>query len=185
MHRECGFIRMQPGTNKVAFIIAQNSGSKDVVTKTLKYMFFVKRTSETRNKLVDNLLRKIRSADLNFFSKLCVVVMKETDLLKLNSMIEQILIRQKDETSYTPKKDPVKWTIVYCSSLLVLRGAGALSCMILDVPPLQHTWFKWSARHQVLLMSDNDQFIWFRCVRAGKYLNHAGQGAQRTRIEEH
>lgn len=108
MHRECGFIRMQPGTNKVAFIIAQNSGSKDVVTKTLKYMFFVKRTSETRNKLVDNLLRKIRSADLNFFSKLCVVVMKETDLLKLNSMIEQILIRQKDETSYTPKKDPVK-----------------------------------------------------------------------------
>lgn len=26
MHRECGFIRMQPGTNRVAFIIAQNSG---------------------------------------------------------------------------------------------------------------------------------------------------------------
>lgn len=27
LHRECGFIRMQPGTNRVAFIIAQNSGS--------------------------------------------------------------------------------------------------------------------------------------------------------------
>ncbi|KAM9718943.1 peroxynitrite isomerase THAP4 [Menidia menidia] len=26
MHRECGFIRMQPETNRVAFIIAQNSG---------------------------------------------------------------------------------------------------------------------------------------------------------------
>lgn len=26
LHRECGFIRMQPGTNRVAFIIAQNSG---------------------------------------------------------------------------------------------------------------------------------------------------------------
>lgn len=50
MHRECGFIRMQPGTNKVAFIIAQNSGSKDVVEKTLKYMFGLKRTTETRKK---------------------------------------------------------------------------------------------------------------------------------------
>ena len=28
LHRECGFIRMQPGTNRVAFIIAQNSGSQ-------------------------------------------------------------------------------------------------------------------------------------------------------------
>ncbi|XP_068425832.1 peroxynitrite isomerase THAP4 isoform X1 [Clinocottus analis] len=27
MHREVGFIRMQPGTNRVAFMIAQNSGS--------------------------------------------------------------------------------------------------------------------------------------------------------------
>ena len=26
LHRECGFIRMQPETNRVAFIIAQNSG---------------------------------------------------------------------------------------------------------------------------------------------------------------
>ncbi|KAG9343566.1 hypothetical protein JZ751_013735 [Albula glossodonta] len=26
LHRECGFIRLQPGTNRVAFIIAQNSG---------------------------------------------------------------------------------------------------------------------------------------------------------------
>lgn len=26
LHRETGFIRIQPGTNKVAFIIAQNSG---------------------------------------------------------------------------------------------------------------------------------------------------------------
>uniref|UniRef100_A0A3P9DIT7 THAP domain containing 4 n=1 Tax=Maylandia zebra TaxID=106582 RepID=A0A3P9DIT7_9CICH len=25
LHRECGFVRMQPGTNRVAFIIAQNS----------------------------------------------------------------------------------------------------------------------------------------------------------------
>ncbi|KAL0966601.1 hypothetical protein UPYG_G00297290 [Umbra pygmaea] len=30
MHRECGFIRMQPGTNRVAFIIAQNSGLVEV-----------------------------------------------------------------------------------------------------------------------------------------------------------
>ncbi|XP_030258557.1 peroxynitrite isomerase THAP4 [Sparus aurata] len=30
MHRECGFIRMQPGTNKVAFIIAQNSGLVEI-----------------------------------------------------------------------------------------------------------------------------------------------------------
>lgn len=27
LHKECGFIRMQPGANRVAFIIAQNSGS--------------------------------------------------------------------------------------------------------------------------------------------------------------
>ena len=27
LHRECGFIRMQPGTNRVAFIVAQNSGT--------------------------------------------------------------------------------------------------------------------------------------------------------------
>ncbi|XP_028974744.1 THAP domain-containing protein 4-like [Esox lucius] len=30
LHRECGFIRMQPGTNRVAFIIAQNSGLVEV-----------------------------------------------------------------------------------------------------------------------------------------------------------
>ncbi|XP_033493775.1 peroxynitrite isomerase THAP4 [Epinephelus lanceolatus] len=30
MHRECGFIRMQPGANKVAFIIAQNSGLVEI-----------------------------------------------------------------------------------------------------------------------------------------------------------
>ncbi|XP_035276673.1 THAP domain-containing protein 4 [Anguilla anguilla] len=30
MHRECGFIRLQPGTNKVAFIIAQNSGLVEI-----------------------------------------------------------------------------------------------------------------------------------------------------------
>ncbi|XP_076001233.1 peroxynitrite isomerase THAP4 [Genypterus blacodes] len=30
LHRECGFIRMQPGTNKVAFIIAQNSGLVEI-----------------------------------------------------------------------------------------------------------------------------------------------------------
>ncbi|CAB1442498.1 unnamed protein product [Pleuronectes platessa] len=30
MHQECGFIRMQPGTNKVAFIIAQNSGLMEI-----------------------------------------------------------------------------------------------------------------------------------------------------------
>lgn len=40
LHRECGFIRMQPGTNRVAFIIAQNSGS-DVTdwTKPLLSVF--------------------------------------------------------------------------------------------------------------------------------------------------
>ncbi|CAL8280122.1 unnamed protein product [Lota lota] len=30
LHRECGFIRLQPGTNRVAFIIAQNSGLVEV-----------------------------------------------------------------------------------------------------------------------------------------------------------
>ncbi|XP_026140099.1 THAP domain-containing protein 4-like [Carassius auratus] len=30
LHRECGFIRLQPGTNKVAFIIAQNSGLVEI-----------------------------------------------------------------------------------------------------------------------------------------------------------
>lgn len=30
LHRECGFIRMQPGTNKVAFMIAQNSGLVEI-----------------------------------------------------------------------------------------------------------------------------------------------------------
>uniref|UniRef100_A0A8C6LZ26 THAP domain containing 4 n=1 Tax=Nothobranchius furzeri TaxID=105023 RepID=A0A8C6LZ26_NOTFU len=30
MHRECGFIRIQPGTNKVAFMIAQNSGLVEI-----------------------------------------------------------------------------------------------------------------------------------------------------------
>ncbi|XP_017277847.1 THAP domain-containing protein 4 isoform X2 [Kryptolebias marmoratus] len=30
MHRECGFIRIQPGTNKVAFINAQNTGLVDI-----------------------------------------------------------------------------------------------------------------------------------------------------------
>ncbi|XP_054888645.1 THAP domain-containing protein 4 isoform X2 [Poeciliopsis prolifica] len=30
LHRECGFIRIQPGTNKVAFIIAQNSGLVEI-----------------------------------------------------------------------------------------------------------------------------------------------------------
>ena len=31
----------------------------------------------------------------------------------------------------------------------------------------------------------NDQFIWIRCVGAGKRLKHAGQGIPRTRIENH
>lgn len=30
MHRECGFVRMQPGTNRVAFIIAQNLGLVEI-----------------------------------------------------------------------------------------------------------------------------------------------------------
>ncbi|XP_077472154.1 peroxynitrite isomerase THAP4 isoform X1 [Stigmatopora argus] len=30
LHRECGFIRMQPGTNKVAFIVAQNTGLVEI-----------------------------------------------------------------------------------------------------------------------------------------------------------
>ncbi|XP_056276966.1 THAP domain-containing protein 4 isoform X2 [Pseudoliparis swirei] len=30
LHRECGFIRMQPGTNRVAFMIAQNSGLVEI-----------------------------------------------------------------------------------------------------------------------------------------------------------
>ncbi|XP_068425841.1 peroxynitrite isomerase THAP4 isoform X2 [Clinocottus analis] len=30
MHREVGFIRMQPGTNRVAFMIAQNSGLVEI-----------------------------------------------------------------------------------------------------------------------------------------------------------
>ncbi|XP_038573977.1 THAP domain-containing protein 4 [Micropterus salmoides] len=30
LHRECGFIRMQPGSNRVAFIIAQNSGLVEI-----------------------------------------------------------------------------------------------------------------------------------------------------------
>ncbi|XP_028284217.1 peroxynitrite isomerase THAP4 isoform X2 [Parambassis ranga] len=30
LHRECGFIRMQPATNRVAFIIAQNSGLVEI-----------------------------------------------------------------------------------------------------------------------------------------------------------
>ncbi|XP_062873008.1 peroxynitrite isomerase THAP4-like [Trichomycterus rosablanca] len=30
LHRECGFIRLQPGTNNVAFIIAQNSGLVEI-----------------------------------------------------------------------------------------------------------------------------------------------------------
>ncbi|KAL7832362.1 hypothetical protein AOLI_G00299100 [Acnodon oligacanthus] len=30
LHRECGFIRIQPGTNNVAFIIAQNSGLVEI-----------------------------------------------------------------------------------------------------------------------------------------------------------
>nr|XP_057924888.1 THAP domain-containing protein 4 [Doryrhamphus excisus] len=30
LHRECGFIRMQPGTNKVAFVVAQNSGLVEI-----------------------------------------------------------------------------------------------------------------------------------------------------------
>ncbi|XP_048845688.1 THAP domain-containing protein 4 isoform X2 [Brienomyrus brachyistius] len=30
LHRECGFIRIQPGTNRVAFIIAQNSGLVEI-----------------------------------------------------------------------------------------------------------------------------------------------------------
>ncbi|XP_061151455.1 THAP domain-containing protein 4 [Syngnathus typhle] len=30
LHRECGFIRMQPGSNKVAFIVAQNSGLVEI-----------------------------------------------------------------------------------------------------------------------------------------------------------
>lgn len=27
MHRECGFIRLEPDTNKVAFVSAQNTGT--------------------------------------------------------------------------------------------------------------------------------------------------------------
>ncbi|XP_036410582.1 THAP domain-containing protein 4 isoform X1 [Megalops cyprinoides] len=30
LHRECGFIRIQPGTNRLAFIIAQNSGLVEI-----------------------------------------------------------------------------------------------------------------------------------------------------------
>uniref|UniRef100_A0A8C9S893 THAP domain containing 4 n=1 Tax=Scleropages formosus TaxID=113540 RepID=A0A8C9S893_SCLFO len=30
LHRECGFIRIQPGTNRAAFIIAQNSGLVEI-----------------------------------------------------------------------------------------------------------------------------------------------------------
>ncbi|XP_048460101.1 peroxynitrite isomerase THAP4-like [Rhincodon typus] len=30
MHRECGFIRIKPGTNKVAFISAQNTGIVEI-----------------------------------------------------------------------------------------------------------------------------------------------------------
>ncbi|XP_070775533.1 peroxynitrite isomerase THAP4 [Enoplosus armatus] len=30
LHKECGFIRMQPGSNRVAFIIAQNSGLVEI-----------------------------------------------------------------------------------------------------------------------------------------------------------
>uniref|UniRef100_A0A8B9JM85 THAP domain containing 4 n=1 Tax=Astyanax mexicanus TaxID=7994 RepID=A0A8B9JM85_ASTMX len=30
LHRECGFIRIQPGTNNLAFIIAQNSGLVEI-----------------------------------------------------------------------------------------------------------------------------------------------------------
>ncbi|XP_057714045.1 THAP domain-containing protein 4 isoform X2 [Corythoichthys intestinalis] len=30
LHRECGFMRMQPGTNKVAFISAQNTGLVEI-----------------------------------------------------------------------------------------------------------------------------------------------------------
>ncbi|XP_040026619.2 peroxynitrite isomerase THAP4 [Gasterosteus aculeatus] len=30
LHRECGFIRMQPGSNRVAFMIAQNSGLVEI-----------------------------------------------------------------------------------------------------------------------------------------------------------
>lgn len=30
LHKECGFIRMQPGTNRVAFIIAQNIGLVEI-----------------------------------------------------------------------------------------------------------------------------------------------------------
>ncbi|KAK2822404.1 hypothetical protein Q5P01_022469 [Channa striata] len=36
LHRECGFIRMQPGTNRVAFIIAQNSGLVEIEEGELK-----------------------------------------------------------------------------------------------------------------------------------------------------
>uniref|UniRef100_A0A8D3DQ06 THAP domain containing 4 n=1 Tax=Scophthalmus maximus TaxID=52904 RepID=A0A8D3DQ06_SCOMX len=36
LHRECGFIRMQPETNKVAFIIAQNSGLVEIEEGELK-----------------------------------------------------------------------------------------------------------------------------------------------------
>lgn len=31
MHRECGFIRIKPDTNKVAFISAQNTGTSLIV----------------------------------------------------------------------------------------------------------------------------------------------------------
>ena len=39
---------------------------------------------------------------------------------------------------------------------------------VLDVPQLQHTWFKRSDNHQALLKPDNDPFIWIRCVAAQK-----------------
>lgn len=37
LHRECGFIRLQPGTNRVAFIIAQNSGVWFI--KTFRFIY--------------------------------------------------------------------------------------------------------------------------------------------------
>lgn len=37
----------------------------------------------------------------------------------------------------------------------------------LDVPLLQHTRSKWSARHRDLLKPENDSFFWIMCVWAG------------------
>lgn len=46
LHRECGFIRIQPGTNRVAFIIAQNSGRHQLNTSKFLILRAVLRSSD-------------------------------------------------------------------------------------------------------------------------------------------